>query len=1375
MSPTYARSSIRMMLSSKSLYVCIFWHLLGADRLNGDAHAAEESVKALPAILHTDPRNGRVYAAVAEPSNKQQPGSSDDIPLGLAERKAQLVSLENDTSEIKNRIALLPANPLDCTLRWKAQLEEMFDALKKPVQDRVFNLNGYGVFTSIISNPDVKSGILKRPSPASLRPPAAQILSDKPQPATEGQDGTSRRGPWSSKSIGLSTSPPLIPGGKLRGPTITRSSTGERLLTAIPFQPSHAGSSPSSPSLDASRDISSDGTMEKLSSWEKDSTGMTSEDDDDSLFELDIARIFPEEHSPSTGPLVSNRHDKASPSSPTELQTNLGGRATRIGEIEVPSGVPRSELRGDPLVIIKEMIQDHLEGDRVWIWNALQTKLLEFEVWCSLWITTLSEDEAVFKLGFLQSVFLLGDYIHKHKLLSAKQIDNIDLFQLPAVMNTFFDKPESVIPQIEFLTTSPTLKHFHRTIEALPTHQHVYIVYAALHMITNLGPLHFASKESSSGFHRFCCVFRNPDLLTSALRITSTLKNAPETNYRDDREHTLIVTMIQDMIQFFQDPPRRKLSGQERLEFQMGFYMLDFVDKYYHPIFEAALLERPENRSILVRQLEYMRSYLKFFHNRSQDPVAHEFPKPDEPFLIIYNDRSSENANLRRWVKKVPMSLFHHRSRLYALRRKKTPDFNLMVSTLNRVLICIGVWHALGAAQVALSNVDRGAYTAEEALSTSPVIIRLDSFDGRVTSAADRSENQQTDQYDDFLREMAERKAQIETMENESTEINNRVQLLQAPTGEPSFAIKSELKEMIDVLKKPVRDEVFRLNGLGSTVTSLISEPDIKDLAHTSRDITRPSPHPLKPAAAQIPRGKSSPITDGQERRSGRSPLVFGDRNTAIARSSIVAAESHGPTIPRGSAHAAEHSPTTVTLQPSHAVTSSSSPRLDALRDIKLNGMVHKLSSLDKDLTRLESEGEDDSLLKLGTTQIFPARPLSTKRPLAYKYNHDESSTRSTREILPNLGGRETHHGEVEIPSHGAIRELHGDVLGVVMDHLENGRMRIWNSLEKKLLDFDSWSPRWRITLLKEEIIFKLEFAQSLFLLGDYIHNHMLLSANLIDKIELFKLPAVLNTMQTHIELLFHRWGRRFFDKPDSMIPQIDFLTTSPTTKHFHRTIKALPTQYHVYVVQVALHIITYLAPYYFKSKEASPAFFRLCHEFQRPQFRVTAQDLSLTLQNAPGTNFWDHRDQVRVVILIYDLVSFFQNPPRRRLSDQERLEFQMVFYILDFVDKYYQPIIEVTLPLRRHHLRAIFKKQLEYMRSYLKFFQNRSQDPSGYESTKEDEIFLTMYNDKSVENANLRRWIKEVPLKLFHHQSWLYRAGLRRLPNFDLWMGQRH
>ncbi|KAI7965907.1 hypothetical protein MJO29_001655 [Puccinia striiformis f. sp. tritici] len=574
-----------MMLSSKSLYVCIFWHLLGADRLNGDAHAAEESVKALPAILHTDPRNGRVYAAVAEPSNKQQPGSSDDIPLGLAERKAQLVSLENDTSEIKNRIALLPANPLDCTLRWKAQLEEMFDALKKPVQDRVFNLNGYGVFTSIISNPDVKSGILKRPSPASLRPPAAQILSDKPQPATEGQDGTSRRGPWSSKSIGLSTSPPLIPGGKLRGPTITRSSTGERLLTAIPFQPSHAGSSPSSPSLDASRDISSDGTMEKLSSWEKDSTGMTSEDDDDSLFELDIARIFPEEHSPSTGPLVSNRHDKASPSSPTELQTNLGGRATRIGEIEVPSGVPRSELRGDPLVIIKEMIQDHLEGDRVWIWNALQTKLLEFE--------------------------------------------------------------------------------------------HVYIVYAALHMITNLGPLHFASKESSSGFHRFCCVFRNPDLLTSALRITSTLKNAPETNYRDDREHTLIVTMIQDMIQFFQDPPRRKLSGQERLEFQMGFYMLDFVDKYYHPIFEAALLERPENRSILVRQLEYMRSYLKFFHNRSQDPVAHEFPKPDEPFLIIYNDRSSENANLRRWVKKVPMSLFHHRSRLYALRRKKTPDFNL--------------------------------------------------------------------------------------------------------------------------------------------------------------------------------------------------------------------------------------------------------------------------------------------------------------------------------------------------------------------------------------------------------------------------------------------------------------------------------------------------------------------------------------------------------------------------------------------------------------------------------------------------------------------------------------------------------------------------
>ncbi|KAH9447317.1 hypothetical protein Pst134EA_029351 [Puccinia striiformis f. sp. tritici] len=60
---------------------------------------------------------------------------------------------------------------------------------------------------------------------------------------------------------------------------------------------------------------------------------------------------------------------------------------------------------------------------------------------------------------------------------------------------------------------------------------------------------------------------------------------------------------------------------------------------------------------------------------------------------------------------------------------------------------------------------------------------------------------------------------------------------------------------------------------------------------------------------------------------------------------------------------------------------------------------------------------------------------------------------------------------------------------------------------------------------------------------------------------ELFKLPAVMNTVQTHIQLLFRIWGQSFFDKPESVIPQIEFLETSPTLKHFHRAIAGRNSQ----------------------------------------------------------------------------------------------------------------------------------------------------------------------------------------------------------------------
>ncbi|KAI9624093.1 hypothetical protein KEM48_009171 [Puccinia striiformis f. sp. tritici PST-130] len=407
-----------MVPTSKRLRVCILWCVLGAGRFalanrSGDVHAAEESVKTSPVILDIDPRSDRVIAAaVPEPSKRQRSDLSDDSALELAERKEP------------NRVA--PSGSRGTQLYIKIEFEEMLDALKIPVQDRVFHLHGLSLFTSIISNPNIKNvvhayGALKQPCSDSLKPAAAQISSDIL--ATEGQDRRSRRSPWSAKSEGTSTSrrsnrfsldaccrcstesthssfisAPVILEGNLRGPTIMRSSTREHSLTAVPSQPSHSGTSSSSPRLDA---LWFDRNIER----EKDVTGMKSKDDDDSLFELDIARVFPKEHLPSTRPWASSCHDEASPSSPTDLQTNPGGRATQVGETEVPSGEPRRELYGDPLVIIKDIIQDHRNDGRMEIWNSLQQRLLDFEIWSSLWIPLIPQDEAVFRLGFCNPSF----------------------------------------------------------------------------------------------------------------------------------------------------------------------------------------------------------------------------------------------------------------------------------------------------------------------------------------------------------------------------------------------------------------------------------------------------------------------------------------------------------------------------------------------------------------------------------------------------------------------------------------------------------------------------------------------------------------------------------------------------------------------------------------------------------------------------------------------------------------------------------------------------------------------------------------------------------------------------------------------------------
>ncbi|KAH9473815.1 hypothetical protein Pst134EA_000880 [Puccinia striiformis f. sp. tritici] len=683
-----------------------------------------------------------------------------------------------------------------------------------------------------------------------------------------------------------------------------------------------------------------------------------------------------------------------------------------------------------------------------------------------------------------------------------------------------------------------------------------------------------------------------------------------------------------------------------------------------------------------------------------------------------------------------------------------------MVLLWNRTHVCI-VWHLLGAARLALSNLDGEARATEESRNLLPGFARLDSQNKLVIQAVVPSEEQRFDQYGNIPEKLSRRKAELKSMEDDKNEIMNRINLLRAPRG-PACLIKSQLKELLDSLGTPIQDRVFWLNGrLGSTVTSLLIKPKIKDPGHAF-SIFKPSFIWLKLAVTRILNAVHLSSTASQYARSTRSSMFFQALKNALPL--ILGGGIHEPTIPRSTL--GEHSSTNVHFLSSQADTFTSKPGREAVRDMSDRADMEAWSFLEKHLTGFPTE---DNVPRQSSPDSHPANLHGTATgPLVPSDDVASASSPITRN--QSLDDRELRLGKLKIQSSRTRGELHGDELSIVKDILANERFKIWTSLEGKLLDFESWSPGWYKTQLGPDVKFKLQFLECLLLLGDFIHKYRLLPAEMIAKMRIFGVSAIWTNLQNHIWLSLSIWGGKYFDKAESVIPQLEFLTTSPTLKHFHRAIKALPPQYHVYLVFEALCATMHSGPQYFDSGGPSPRFSRIDDGFCQLKFLIGVQQLCEKLRRTPEMDYAGPHGDLLVVILIQRLILFFHNPTRTILSDQERLEFQMTFYMLDFLDKYFQQIMKAMQ--QRGEITSILNRQLEFMRHYLKFFQGRVQEPTGYRYVTLDPSFGTLSNDGSLEDAILRKWIKKVPLALFHHDSWLNLLRLRRTPNFNLWMG---
>ncbi|EFP89707.2 uncharacterized protein PGTG_15363 [Puccinia graminis f. sp. tritici CRL 75-36-700-3] len=333
--------------------------------------------------------------------------------------------------------------------------------------------------------------------------------------------------------------------------------------------------------------------------------------------------------------------------------------------------------------------------------------------------------------------------------------------------------------------------------------------------------------------------------------------------------------------------------------------------------------------------------------------------------------------------------------------------------------------------------------------------------------------------------------------------------------------------------------------------------------------------------------------------------------------------------------------------------------------------------------------------------------------------------------------------------------EVGGDELSYINDKIINETVDIWNFLQGKLIAFS------KAPADPKKAKFQLAFLKSLFQLGDYIFRYELLPPAFIESIEIFKPKTLSEMVKFHIDLLFLKHGPKFFVAKDSVVPQLEFLTNGLTLKHFHRSIKALSAEDQKYPVYLALTSILQHMEECFPESESSPDFRLIAQGFRLSEFLEQADSLSLQLHEAPGIEHLNRSDNVLMFELTESFFACFQHPTLT--VAQSRIQFQMVYYMLEFVDQYYKPMTAAILAQWGSFCRI--QQKLKFMNLYLKFFRDRDQYPSSmYENL--DMSFLEMLD-------NLEIWIKYRIKEIFDKKKWLEIRGTVPKAKFNLWMSE--
>ncbi|KAH9442320.1 hypothetical protein MJO29_014980 [Puccinia striiformis f. sp. tritici] len=361
----------------------------------------------------------------------------------------------------------------------------------------------------------------------------------------------------------------------------------------------------------------------------------------------------------------------------------------------------------------------------------------------------------------------------------------------------------------------------------------------------------------------------------------------------------------------------------------------------------------------------------------------------------------------------------------------------------------------------------------------------------------------------------------------------------------------------------------------------------------------------------------------------------------------------------------------------------------------------------------------------------------------------------SSPEVFETLAGESTR----EAPESDSY-DLHGDILGVNPEHTLREQMETWNSLQASLIRFHAQNY-----LVERDAKFLLGFLKTLYSLGDLIHEYHLMPSDFIETIGIFRPKVLLDMVEYHIDLLFSRWQDKFFDIPGSVVPELEFLTTGRAVKHFNRAIEALPRDDQRDVVHLVLRTIMRHLRY----TKASQLFHKIREELTQGDFldKLVRVSSVLSKQETSQEDLAEIR-KTRVFQII-ELALYNFRDPTGSVAKNERLEFQLVFYMIDFIDRYYPSITNIMIPQSHSEL---YQKKLRFMRSYLNYFRHSADDYSYYLDPNCDKHYHRIARDSSNGNHLLFNWIITVThSKIKHHEE--IQGILKFSPDLNLWMGQ--